>query len=441
MTKNLTVGKPALLIVAFMLPLLLGNLFQQFYNVADTFIVGRTLGREALAAVGCTGSLMFLILGFLISTTQGAAIITSQRFGAGDMAGIRRSVAASLILGAAVTAALTGLSLALTTPVLRLLGTPPEIFEDSRAYITIIFWGMPAAFIFNVLSNLMRCVGDSRTPLIFLVIACMINIILDYALIFALRSVTGAAWATVIAQLVSGLLCVPVILRKLPLLVPRREDWREGLRELGLHARQAIPMGFQMSIIALGAVMVTFALNKLGTLAVAAFTTGQKIDQVAGMPLGSFGVAMTTYTAQNYGARKYRRIQTGLLQSFAMSAVFALVMFVLYFFAGDVFAALFLGGDIEAVRMSHTYLKITGSGYVILAGLFIFRGSLQGLGNSLVPTIAGAGELVMRVFAAVILGRYAGFTGICFAGPLAFLGAFIPLTIAIVLTMRRLLRP
>jgi putative MATE family efflux protein len=441
MTKNLTVGRPAFLILAFTAPLLIGNLFQQFYNVADTFIVGRTIGVEALAAVGCTGSMMFLILGFLISVTQGASIITSQRFGADDKTGVRRSAACGVILGALVTAFMMILSISTARPFLRFLGTPPEIFESAYSYIIIIFCGLPAAFLFNVLSNLMRSVGDSRTPLVFLVIACVINIILDYVFIMGFHTgVRGAAYATVIAQLTSGLLCLPVIMKKLPMLVARGDDWKVSRKELWEHARVALPMGFQMSIIAMGTLAVTFALNKLGTTSVAAFITGQKIDQVAGMPLGSFGVAMTTYAAQNYGARKYDRIKKGLIQCYAMSISFAFLVTVAFFIWGGNFAALFLGNDPVTVPMTHRYLKITSSGYFILSGLFIFRGSLQGLGNSLIPTIAGIGELVMRVFAAIILGRFFGFTGICFAGPLAFLGAFIPLAFAIVFTVKRLLR-
>jgi putative MATE family efflux protein len=441
MTRNLTVGNPALLIFSFAVPLLIGNLFQQFYNMADAFIVGRTIGVEALAAVGCTGSINFLILGFMMGFTQGAAIITSQRFGAGDSRGIRRSFAASLFLGAGVTLALMAVSVATARPLLRLLNTPEEILDAAYSYIIVIYWGIPAAFLFNLFSNMMRAVGDSRTPLIFLVIACIINIILDYLFILAFHTgVEGAAYATVIAQSVSALFCIPVILKKLPILRIGREDRKIDLRELREHLRLAAPMGFQMSIIAIGVVTVTFALNRLGTAAVAAFTAAQKIDMVATMPLGSFGAAMTTYSAQNYGARKIDRIQKGVLQCSLMSCSFSLLMGTLFFFGGSHLAALFLGSDRETIALAHTSLKISGSFYVFLACLFIFRQTLQGLGNSLVPTIAGITELLMRTFAAIILSRHFGFIGICFAGPLAFIGACIPLTAAIVFSLKRLLR-
>jgi putative MATE family efflux protein len=326
-------------------------------------------------------------------------------------------------------------------PLLVLLNTPPEIIEEAYSYIIIIFWGLPAALIFNLFSNMMRAVGDSNTPLVILVIACVINIILDYVFILVFHTgVEGPAYATVIAQLVSGLLCIPVIVRRMPILRVSRADWKLDRKELWEHLRVALPMGFQMSIIAIGAVTVTFALNMLGTTAVAAFTTAQKIDMVATMPLNSFGAAITTYTAQNYGARKVERIRKGLLQTLIISCAFALVMGVVYFLFGHYFAAIFLQGENEAIELAHTCLKISGSFYMLLAILLICRQSLQGLGDSLVPTIAGIAELVMRTFAAIILSASFGFVGLCFASPLAWFGACVPLTIAIYLTLKKLLR-
>ncbi len=443
MTKNLTVGNPALLILGFTVPLLIGNLFQQFYNMADTLIVGQTIGIEALAAVGSTGSMSFLIIGFMFGFTQGLSITTSQRFGAGDMAGVARSFATSIILGVIMAVALVAISVPSAMPLLRLLNTPPEIIDSAYAYIVVIFWGIPAGLLFNLLSTMMRAVGDSVTPLIFLVIACFINIALDYIFILGLRTnVEGAAYATVIAQIISGFLCIPVILRKFPMLRIKKDDWKYAAQDIWKHARIALPMGFQMSIIAIGAVTVTFALNNLkSTLAVAAYTAAQKIDQITTMPLNSFGAAMTTYSAQNFGARKMDRIKKGIFQCFAISGSFSLVMGIVYFFAGDHFSALFLGaGQAEAVEMAHTFLKINGVFYVSLAWLFIARQSLQGLGNSMVPTLAGIMELIMRTFAAIILSSIFGFAGICFSNPLAWLGACLPLTIAILLTLRKLLR-
>ncbi|AEF80423.1 MATE family efflux transporter [Leadbettera azotonutricia] len=439
MTKNLTVGNPALLILSFTFPLLIGNLFQQFYNMADAFIVGRTIGVEALAAVGCTGSFMFLILGFLMNFTMGTSIITSQRFGANNMQGVRRSFGSSIVLGLIVVVVLMIVSILTVRPLLRLLSTPPEIMEAAYSYIIVILWGMPASLLFNICSNSMRAVGDSVTPLIFLVIACIINIIFDYVFILVFHmGVEGAAYATIIAQLVSGLLCIPVIVQKMPILRIARTDLRLNRKEAWEHVRVGFPMGFQMSIIAIGAVTVTYALNRLGALAMAAFTASQKIDMLCSMPLMSFGTAMTTYSAQNYGARKIDRIKTGLIQCAIITCSFSVFMGLLYFFFGRFFSALFLGAEKEAVELSYTYLKINGLFYIMLAWLFISRQCLQGLGRSVVTTAAGIMELVMRIFAAITLSFFFGFTGICFASPLAWLGACIPLTISLVLVFKKL---
>jgi putative MATE family efflux protein len=441
MTKNLTVGNPALLIVSFTIPLLIGNLFQQFYSMADTFIVGRTIGVSALAAVGCTGSLIFLILGFLIGFTSGTSIITAQRYGAADTAGVRRSFAVSIVLSIAMALGLTLISVIFARRILILLRTPAEILEDAYKYIIVIFWGTGVAILFNLLSNTMRAIGDSRTPLIFLVSACIINIILDYVFILVFHTgVEGAAYATVIAQLLSGLMCIGVIYKKFPELKITKADWKISRADLIGHIKVAMPMGFQMSIIAIGVVFVQFALNKLGTVAVAAFTASLKIDQVATLPMSSFGVTMATFTAQNFGARKYERIRGGVIQCAVISGTFSILMGVLFFFTGHNLAAVFIGADPSAVDLAHVYLRINGSCYIILSLLFIFRQTLQGLGNSLIPTIAGVMELVMRTFAAIILSEFFGFVGICIASPLAWVGACAPLGIAFAITIKRLLR-
>jgi putative MATE family efflux protein len=441
MTKNLTVGNPAFLIFTFTMPLLIGNLFQQFYNMADAFIVGRTIGVQALAAVGCTGSMNFLVLGFLMNFAIGLSIITSQRFGAGDTAGVRRSFASSVSLGAILTAVLMVVSLLCVRPLLRFLGTPPEIFDAAYSYIRVIFWGMPATLLFNLCSAAMRAVGDSRTPLVFLIIACVINIILDYVFILGFHTgVEGAAYATIIAQLISGLLCVPVLIMKLPVLRIGRRDLILTVTEAWEHLRVAFPLGFQMSIIAIGSVTVTYTLNRLGYLAVAAFTASQKIDMICNMPLNSFGAAMTTYSAQNFGARKIERVRMGVRQCAIMACSFSIFMGTLYFFFGRHLSAFFLGDELEAVELSYTYLRINGLSYVFLAWLFVSRQTLQGLGRSMITTVAGIMELVMRIFAAIILSVLFGFTGLCFANPLAWLGACIPLTITLALVLKKLER-
>lgn len=440
MTKNMTTGQPAKLIVLFTIPLLIGNLFQQFYSMADTLIVGRTIGVNALAAVGCTGSITFFILGFAQGMTSGLSILTAQRFGAGDEEGIRKSAAVSILISAGVTLLLSIVAVPLTRPLLEMLQTPDEIIGDAQKYLNIIFIGMGACVLFNLLSNMIRALGDSRTPLYFLVIACVLNIGLDFLCILGFgMGVEGAAWATILAQLVSGLLCLLYIRKRFPLLRLTRDDFRIKKWEVLVHLKVALPMAFQSSIIAIGSLILQFALNGLGAISVAAYTAAQKIDMLATLPMSSFGTTMATYAAQNFGAQKYARIRKGVFQCSLISVSFAVAMGLVNTFAGYQLVEIFVGnGQKEVLTLAQTYLSINGSMYFVLAMLFIFRFTLQGLGKGLVPTIAGIMELVMRAFAAVVLAGAFGFAGACWANPLAWLGSCIPLTIAYILTHRKL---
>lgn len=439
MTKDMTVGSPVKLILFFTFPLLIGNLFQQLYSMADTFIVGRTLGVNALAAVGCTGSLTFFILGFAQGLTSGFSIIMAQRFGARDMEGVRRSFAASILLSAIVTLVLTLVSVLGAKPLLHLLHTPEEIIEDAYRYIVIIFAGIGASMLFNLLSNVLRALGDSKMPLIFLVIACILNIVLDFVLIlYADMGVAGAAVATVAAQLVSGLLCVLYIVRSFPMLHLGRQDLHVTGFDMGIHLKMGLPMGFQASIIAIGTLILQFTLNNLGALSVAAYTAAQKVDNIATQPTMSFGMTMATYAGQNYGAGKIDRIRKGVLQCSLISVTFSIVMGLVNIFFGHILAGFFVSGQPEVIEQARIYLAINGSAYFVLALLFIFRYTLQGLGQSFVPTFAGIMELVMRSFAAVILTGMWGYAGACAANPLAWLGSCVPLSIAFFVTMKKL---
>ncbi|MDR2864310.1 MAG: MATE family efflux transporter [Spirochaetaceae bacterium] len=441
MTKNLTTGKPGLVILAFAVPLVIGNIFQQLYNMADAFVVSREIGIEALAAVTGTGSLQFLILGFIMGTTAGASIITAQRFGAADEAGVRKSFAASLVLCLLVTLVIMAVSISTLKPLLRLLKTPKEIFEDAYSYFVVLLWGMPALMLFNLFSNMMRAVGDSKTPLYFLIAACVINIILDYVFILFFHSgVIGAGIATVIAQLFSALACIPLIIKKFPVLHIRRKDLKIEAQEAWTHIKIALPVGFQWSIIAIGTITVTFSLNGLGYEAVAAFNIGQRIDQFAGMPLNSYGQAMTTFAAQNFGARKFARLRTGALQGAIIAAAFSIVMGGVFVLFGGKIAAIFLKDNHGAIELTHRYLQVIGCFFVFLALLYTFRQTIQGLGNAVVPTISGIIELLMRSFAALVLTRFFGYTGLCYASPLAWIGCLIPLTIAMILLLKKIRR-
>jgi putative MATE family efflux protein len=440
MTKKLTEGTPAKLIITFTIPLLIGNIFQQFYSMADTWIVGRTLGVNSLAAVGCTGSMSFLILGFIIGLTSGLSIVTAQRYGAGDEDGVRRSFVAGIWVSLAVTIILTILAFLFTRQILEVMRTPGEIIDEAYDYIIVILVGIISSTLFNFLSNAIRALGDSKTPLVFLVIASLLNVILDFGFILILHmGVAGAAWATVLSQIISGVLCIIYIMKKFPILHIKKSDLKFNRYEIIKHTKQGVPMGIQMSIIAVGAVILQFVLNGLGAISVAAFTAAQKIDQLAIQPMNSFGMTMATYSAQNYGAGKIKRISQGVLQCSLISVGFSVVMSFVNIMYGYQLSGLFVGKDAtQVLDLSQIYLRISASLYFVLALLFVFRFTLQGLGHVVVPTIAGIMELVMRAGAAIILVKSIGFAGAAWAAPLAWIGAAVILIIAYCVDMKRI---
>lgn len=439
MTKSMTEGGPARLILLFTLPLLGGNLFQQLYNMMDTLIVGRTLGVNALAAVGCTGSIMFLIIGFVQGLTSGMSIVTARYFGAQDMDDVRRSFAANIVLGAGITIVLTAVSVPFARPILRAMHTPASIIDDAYAYIVIIYAGVFAAMVFNVLSNVLRALGDSRTPLLFLIIASLLNIALDLAFILlAGIGVAGAALATVLAQTVSGALCVIYIKKRFPILHVKREDFHVRAGFLWQHARIGLPMGFQASIIGIGVIILQVVLNGQGETSVAAYTAAQKIEQLICSPLSSFGLTMATYGAQNYGAGKISRIRTGVRRCAAMSLGYTVIIMCIATFAGGALVSLFVQDSPDVIALAQQYLFITSLFYAPLSVLYILRYTLQGLGQGIVPTIAGMMELIMRAAGCMLLAAPWGFGGISLAYALAWPGSMTPLIIAYVFTMRRL---
>ncbi len=321
MTKNMTSGYPLKLILLFSLPLIVGNIFQQFYNMADTLIVGRTIGVAALAAVGCTGSLIWFITGFIGGFTSGLAIITAREFGAERPEQVKVSFAASIILGIAFTTVLTIFAIPLSSYGLEILHTPADVIGEAQKYLSVIYLGLFATMLFNLMSCVMRALGNSRAPLIFLVVACLINIVLDLVFILVFHmGVAGAALATVLAQLFSGLCCVVYVWKYMPELHVTWQHFRMvSWKYLKDHLLIAFPIGFQNSIIAIGGLILQNGLNSLGSDAIAAYVAAQKLDALATLPSGSLGIAVTTYVAQNYGAQKYNRIRQGIRQCVILS--------------------------------------------------------------------------------------------------------------------------
>ncbi|GEK85582.1 MATE family efflux transporter [Microbacterium aerolatum] len=440
MATSLTTGRPWRVILAFSVPLLIGNVVQQLYQVVDTIVVGRELGVNSLAAVGATGSLLFLLLGFAWGMTSGFAIPTAQAFGAKDAAAVRRSVATGTLLSAVASILITIGGPLLAEPVLVLMRTPPELLAEATLFTQISFLGGGATMFFNYLSAIIRAIGDSKTPLIFLTIACALNVVLVIVLVGPVGwGVAGAALATVVAQAVSVLLCLEFVRRRMPVLHVRRADWKITRNDIADHLRLGLPMGFQASIIAIGTLVVQVALNVLGAEAVAAYTTASRVDSLATALLASLGLAVSMYVAQNFGGRRPDRIRTGVKQATVMAIIASLVLGVVLIAFGTHLVRLFVGeGSDEVVELAHLMLIINGSTYALLGVLFVLRGALQGLGQAMIPTITGVVELFMRVGAAVVLGALLGFGGVAMSNPLAWVGAVVILIPAYVRAHRAL---
>ncbi len=440
MAKSLTTGSPLRLIVLFTLPLLIGNLFQQAYAVTDAIVVGRVLGVEALAAVGASGSLQFLLFGFAMGCSAGLAIPVARHYGAGDMAAMRRAVTTGAIISAVVAVVITLIGTLGAPALLSWLGTPPELMDQSTTFLSVFFGGAIATTAFNYLSCVIRALGDSRTPLMFLILACVLNVVLVIAFIWAWNfGVGGAALATVVAQLVSVILCFVLIWRRMPDLHLRRSDWVVDTDQMKESAKLGLTLGFQMSIIAIGAAMLQFGINGLGTDAVAAFTAAMRVDQVAVVPLASVGVAMTTYVAQNAGARQPGRILAGVRKAVILSVGLSVLLGLAIYFFGTQVVRVFVGdGQDHVVEMAHEYLVVNASMYAMLAVLFVIRNVIQGLGSTVAPTTAGVLELVVRGIIGIFVVQHVGFLAVVLAAPIAWLAALVPLLMAWYFHRRRL---
>ena len=424
MTDLLT-GSPARKISMFCLPLLVGNLFQQLYSMADSMIVGRFMGTEAFAGVSGTGSMNFLIIGFVLGLCSGFAIPAAQDFGAGDMQGVRRAVAHCLWLGAALTAVLTALMFFLTDDLLTLLNTPSELYAYEYEYIHVIFTGMAVTMWYNMLAGILRAVGDSRTPLLFLILSCLLNIVLDVMFISAFRmGVAGAAWATLCSQLISGVLCLVYMVRRFPQLIPHGDEWKLRSAYAGRLLKNGLPMGLQFSITAIGSVTMTAAVNSLGVHAVAAVGAASRVHNIVTCPMDALGVGMATFCSQNLGAGKIRRIRLGVRQMTGIGMLYSVISCAVLGFFGRTMAMLFVSAtETEVLNLTAQYLLIDGFFFPALLVIFVYRNSLQGLGYSREAMLAGVFELIGRVFvASLLVGRF-GFTAACFASPAAWVAA------------------
>ena len=424
MTNDMSRGNPARLIISFMLPVLAGNIFQQFYNVVDSVIVGQFLGVNALAAVGSTGSVVFLVWGLVTGLTSGFSVILAQQFG-----GLCRYEGASVWLCGVIGILMTVILMLGLNPILRLMNTPDEIFGETRAYLGVLFAGILITFAYNMLAGMLRALGDSKTPLLFLVIASILNIVLDIVFIlYCNTGVAGAAYATLIAQAVSALLCVRHIAKKYEILKISRQDIHCSVSSAKKLLNVGIPMGLQFSITAIGTMIVQAALNGLGPVYIAGFSAAGKIGNIATQPFPSLGVAMATYTGQNMGARRFDRVKKGVSAGFAICMVCSVITGAAVYLFGPYMMKIFASGESgQMIEYGVEYLKISAWFYPPLSLIFLYRNTLQGLGDGLVPMLGGVFELAARFGAILVLAEPFGYTGICFSDPAAWVMALIPL--------------
>ena len=420
--NDMTAGEPMKLILSFTLPIFIGNVFQQFYNMADAVIVGKFVGNQALAAVGSTGTIMFLIFGFVVGMTAGFTVLTAQKFGAGDMVGMRRTVAGAGILSLVVGIFLTISFLLFMKPLLVLMHTPEDIFADAYAYIMVISGGILAQMLYNLLSSILRAIGNSKIPLYFLILSALLNIVLDlvFIVVFGLGA-AGAAIATVIAQGVSGVLCLIYIAAKIPVLHLKREDFHVGSTILLSQLHVGIPMALQYSITAIGTMMVQSSLNILGSTLVAAFTAAGKIEQLVTQGYVAMGTTMATYGAQNMGAGAVQRIRQGFRACTILGVIYAFLAAGFAMTVGKYMTYLFVSQDVQLIMDSvDIYLKCIGVFFVPLAVVNIYRNGIQGLGYGLLPMMAGVAELIGRGVVAILAARRRSYLGVCLASPAAW---------------------
>lgn len=423
MTKNLTEGKPLQLILGFAIPVLLSLLFQQFYSLVDTMIVGKTLGSDALAAVGSTGSLNFMVIGFCNGVCAGLAIPMAQSFGAGNEDLLKRYIGGSAwlcLVFSVVMAVATALPCKF---ILQAMDTPPEILDSAYNYIVIIFWGIPATYLYNILSCMIRSVGDSKTPVIFLAMASLLNIGLDFVcILFFQMGVAGAAWATVISQGVSGLLCLIYLKKRFPILQPKGDQWKPTMRQIKKLCGMGIPMGLQYSVTALGSLVLQVFINGLGTAAIAAITAGSKLSLIFCCPFDSLGSTIATFAGQNVGAGKYSRIREGVHCCMILGSIYAVIALGVFWVAGDALSLLFLdSSDALLVANSRLYLVLNGLFYIPLTAVNVYRFCIQGMGFSQMAICAGALEMVGRAAVGMFVIPVVGYTAACLAGPVAWI--------------------
>ncbi len=440
--KSMTAGTPGKLILTFALPLMAGNVFQQLYTVVDTAVVGKFLGVSALAALGAADWLNWMMLGIAQGFTQGFGIKMAQEFGAEDYKSLRRTVGCAGILAALSSLLLVLFGLLVARPVLILLQTPEAILEFSLLYLRILFIGLPVVMMYNLFACVLRALGDSRTPLVAMVVASLTNIALDllFVLVFGM-GIAGAAIATVLAQMVSGVFCLYHI-RRIDILKLSREDFSRDPSLSGKLMVLGAPMAFQNAIIAVGGMIVQSVVNSFGVIFIAGFTATNKLYGLLEIAATSYGYAMVTYTGQNLGAGRYERIRLGIRAALAIAMATSVLIAVIMLSFGKLILGCFISGTPEefneTLKIAYFYLAIMSVCLPVLYVLHVVRSTIQGMGNTVLPMVSGIVEFLMRTLTAILLPLAIGESGIYFAEIMAWLGADVVLVLSYISLVRKL---
>lgn len=439
MTNDMTTGNPVKLIIQFMIPMCLGNIFQQFYNIADSIIAGQFIGVNALAAIGSTGSLIFLVTGWMNGLSSGFAIMVAQCFGAKKYDQMRHYVAMSVYLMIGFVIIMTiGLEIA-NEPILRMMNSPAELMGDIKGYMAVIYGGLAVTAAYNALAAVLRALGDSKSPLYFLIISAIINVILDIVFIVVFgMGVVGCGYATVIAQGISAFLCLVYIAKKFHILRLGRKDFEFSFYSVKRLLALGIPMGLQFSITAIGTIIVQGAVNVYGAVYMAGFSAAGKIQNIVCTVFVSFGATTATYVGQNRGAGKMDRVRKGVFYTQGMILAWSALIIVLMYFFGGKMAALFVNAsETKVIAAAVTYFHTVSWAYPFMGSIFLYRNALQGMGYGLVPMLGGVFELVARAGIVAVVAGHTTFAGVCMADPAAWLAALIPLIPYYIHTMKK----
>lgn len=425
MTKDLTEGRPMGLILRFCIPLVLGNLFQQLYNMVDTIIVGQYLGLDALTSVGATGAVMFLILGFCMGVCSGLAVPVAQQFGAKQYGTMREYIMNAAYLAVVMAAILTAATCLLCENILTWMGTQEQFMADAYDYLFVIFLGIPCTFLYNTVSGIIRAMGDSKTPFYFLVLSAVLNIFLDLLFIITFGwGTAGAAWATILSQLVSGVLCFFYMRRRFTVLQFSASERRLRMGHVRTLLVMGVPMGLQFSITAIGSIMLQAAVNSLQAVYVSAYAAALKVNQLAMSPYDGIANATATFGSQNLGAKKLKRVRQGLKSGIIIALLYCLIISIVLITAGSKIALLFVSAEeVEVLTYAQQFLTVAGICYFFLAFLNVTRMTIQGLGHSGIAMLAGCWELVARAVMSVAVIPLLGWRGVCITSPLAWAAA------------------